>query len=148
MPCARPILLVEDNPVDALAIRRALRDLDEVDPVVHASCAQEALARLRTPETDRPALILLDLNLPGTDGLQFLQIVKDDPSLRDIPIVVLTASDQPRDILRGFDLGIAGYMVKAPGYEGLLQTVRIIQSYWKLSQSPWHHAGCGICISR
>jgi len=142
MPCAKPILLVEDDPIDALAIKRALHASNVTDTVVHVPCAREALACLRSPGTDKPALILLDLNLPGTDGLEFLQIIKGDSCLMNIPIVVLTASDEPCDILRGFDLGIAGYMVKSSGYEGLLETIRIIQNYWSLSQSPSHHASC------
>jgi len=140
MPCAKPILLVEDDPVDAQAVKRALLDSDVADAMVHVPSAPAAVAYLRSTETDRPALILLDLNMPGADGLEFLRVVKGDPCLRDIPVVVLTASHEPCDILRGFDLGIAGYMVKSSGYEGFLQTIRTIQAYWNLSQYPQHHA--------
>ncbi len=136
MPCAKPILLIEDDPVDALAIRRALNDTNVGDTIVHASCAHEALAFLHSCRSCRPTLILLDLNMPGTDGLTFLQVVKGDPSLRDIPIVALTASDEARDIARSFDSGVAGYMVKSPDYKGLLETVRAIQHYWKLNRLP------------
>lgn len=141
MPCAKPILLVEDDPVDAQAVKRALEDSNEAGTVAHVPSVREALAVLRSPQIDKPALILLDLNMPGTDGLEFIEIVKGDPYLRDIPIVVLTASNEPCDILRSFDLGIAGYMVKSSRYEGLLETIRTIQNYWNLSQSPLHHAG-------
>jgi CheY-like chemotaxis protein len=134
---------VEDDPIDAQAIKRALQDSSIADTVVHVPCAREALACLRSPGTDRPVLILLDLHMPGTDGLEFLHVVKNDPWLRDIPIVVLTASDEPRDIVQSFDLGIAGYMVKSAQYEGLRETIRTILDYWSLSQLPLHHTGYG-----
>jgi CheY-like chemotaxis protein len=136
MPCAKPILLVEDDPVDALAIRQALGEPGIGDAVIHAACVTEALALLHSRESHRPALILLDLNMPGTDGRMFLQVVKDDPGLRDIPIVALTASDGFEDIVRSFDRGVAGYMVKSADYKGLLETVRTIQHYWDLNRLP------------
>lgn len=143
MPCATPVLLVEDNPTDALAIRRALLDSNAADAVTHIPCAREALAYLRSPGNNRPAMMLLDLNMPDADGLEFLRAVKSDPCLAGIPVVVLTSSRKPRDILKAFDLGIAGYMVKSTHYEKLLETVRTIRKYWSLSQFPTHHAGYG-----
>jgi CheY-like chemotaxis protein len=140
MPHAKPILLVEDDPIDALAIKRALADSNIAEAMIHVPCVREALSFLRSAGTARPALILLDLNLPETDGLEFLGILKNDPSFSDIPVVVLTGSDEPRDIVRSFDLGIAGYMVKSPHYEGLRDTIRTIQDYWNLSRSPAHLA--------
>jgi CheY-like chemotaxis protein len=135
--------LVEDDPVDAMAIRRALQDANAAGPVTHVPSVSQALARLRSSEDEKPALILLDLNMPGTDGLEFLETVKSDPDLAEIPVVVLTSSQESRDILRSFDLGIAGYMVKTAHYEGFLQTIRTIQDYWRLSQSPTHRSACG-----
>jgi len=136
MPCAKPILLVEDDPVDASAIRRALAETKVPVAVIQASSAQEALALLHSPENVRPVLILLDLKMPGINGLAFLQTVKEDPALRDIPIVALTASDRSRDIASSFDLGIAGYMVKSPDFETLARTVRTIQDYWSINRLP------------
>ncbi|HNS21272.1 MAG TPA: response regulator [Sedimentisphaerales bacterium] len=136
MSCAQPILLIEDDPVDALAIRRALDAPSATDAVIHASSVREALAVLHSRGSPRPALILLDLNMPGTDGLTFLQIVKDDPDLRDIPIVALTVSDESEDIACSFDRGVAGYMVKSADYACLQETVRTIQHYWNLNRLP------------
>ncbi|MEN6427648.1 MAG: response regulator [Phycisphaerales bacterium] len=136
MCCAKPILLVEDDPVDARAIRRALGDSDASDAVIHTSSAEEALAYLRAPTHGRPALILLDLKMPGTNGLTFLGVIKGDPSLSDIPIVALTNSHETRDITDSFDLGAAGYMVKASDYASLAETIRTIQNYWSLNRLP------------
>lgn len=136
MHCAKPILLVEDDPVDAQAIRRALGDSNASDAVIHVSSAEEALDSLRCPTHDRPVLILLDLNIPGTDGLAFLGIIKGDPHLSDIPIVALTNSRDTRDIARSFELGAAGYMVKATDYTGLAEIIRTIQNYWDLNRLP------------
>lgn len=141
MPYAKPILLVEDDPTDALAIKRALRESHVVEALIHVPSADKALAHLQAPGNDRPALILLDLHMPGTDGIEFIEAIKNDPSLRDIPVVVLTASEEPRDVFDSFDLGIAGYMVKSPSYDGLVETIRTILSYWSLNYLPAHHAG-------
>lgn len=143
MPCVKPILLVEDDPVDAMAIKRALQEAHATTPLTHVPNAREALARLHSSEGDKPALILLDLNMPGTDGLEFLEAVKSDPDLTDIPVVVLTSSQESRDILKSFDLGIAGYMLKTAHYEGFRQTIKTLQDYWSLSQSPTHRPACG-----
>jgi len=143
MPHAKPLLLVEDDAADVLAIQRALQESNTVETVHHVPCAEEALAYLRSPSNDRPALILLDLHLPGTNGIELLEALKADPSLRGIPVVVLSGSDEPQDIFDSFDLGIAGYMVKSSGYEELVETVRTILSYWRLNHLPAHHGGYG-----
>lgn len=143
MSHAKPVLLVEDDPADVLAIQRALRESHVVEVVHHIPCAQEALAYLRSPGHDRPALILLDLHMPGTSGTELLEAIKADPSLRGIPVVVLSASDEPQAIFDSFDLGIAGYMVKSSSYEGLVETIRTILSYWRLNHLPAYHLGYG-----
>ncbi len=144
MTCNMPILLVEDDPVDAMAIKRAIQGSRLDGPFAHVACVREALEHLRSSENDKPGLILLDLGMPDTDGLEFLKILKDDPFLTDIPVVALTGSDAPRDILKSFDLGIAGYMVKSTQYKNLLETIRTIEDYWTLSQSPVQRPGYGI----
>jgi len=141
MSYRKPVLLVEDDPADALAIQRVLQQSDVTETVKHVACAEEAMAHLQSPGTERPALILLDLHMPGTSGLELLKAIKDDPSLRGIPVVALTASDEPQDIFDSFDLGTAGYMVKSSSYDELAETVRTILSYWHLNHLPAHHAG-------
>ena len=139
MPCTRSLLLVEDDAVDAIEIKRALHDAGIVDTVTHFTRAREALAHLRSSQ-NRSGLILLDLTMPDTDGLEFLEVVKNDPGLRGIPVVALTASEDPRHILGTFDRGIAGYMVKSSDYGNLVETLRAIQNYWSLSELPTYLA--------
>lgn len=143
MICNMPILLVEDDPVDAMAIKRAIQGSKLKGSLAHVACAKEALEHLRSSQNDKPGLILLDLGMPDTNGLEFLRVLKEDPSLADIPVVALTGSDAPRDILKSFDLGIAGYMVKSSQYKNLVETVRTIEDYWTLSQSPIQRPGYG-----
>jgi len=133
---SRPLLLVEDDQVDARAVKRALDDLNMADSVVHLPNGEEALAYLRSGVNERPCLILLDLNMPRMNGIEFLREVKNDPSLRRIPIVVLTTSREDRDVLGTFEHSVAGYMVKPIDYPKFVQTIQAIAEYWSLSVLP------------
>lgn len=139
MHCAKPLLLVEDNPDDARIMQRALAQLGLSEKMVHAPSAEEAMAHLRDPGKEKPALILLDLNMPGMSGIEFLQTIKNDPELAAIPVVVLTTSKERRDILRSFDLRAAGYIVKPVDYETAVKVLKIIEDYWSLSYLPVSH---------
>lgn len=136
MRSAKPLLLVEDNPEDALAIKQALEDLGTVESMIHASTVEGALACLRSETNEKPALILLDLSRLDTAGIEFLKTAKSDPALSRIPVVVLSTSQERQDILESFDLNVAGYIVKPAEYAALVEAVRIIQDYWSLSYLP------------
>jgi CheY-like chemotaxis protein len=133
---SRPVLLVEDDTVDAMTVRRAFRDLKVTNPLVHAVNGEEALSYLRDAGKDKPCLILLDLNMPKMNGIEFLGIVKADPVLKKIPVVVLTTSSEERDIVQSFQLSVAGYIVKPVDYRNFVETVRTIDLYWTLSELP------------
>ena len=133
---SRPLLLVEDDQVDARAVKRALSDLNSADFVVHLPDGEQALGYLRSGVNERPSLILLDLNMPRMNGIEFLKEVKKDASLRRIPIVVLTTSTEDRDVLGTFEYSVAGYMVKPIDYPKFIQTIRAITEYWSLSVLP------------
>ena len=130
------ILLVEDDIVDVMSVKRALRDLNVPSPLEVAGNGEEALARLRTPERPLPGIILLDLNMPRMNGIDFLKVLKADERLRRIPVVVLTTSKEEKDRLESFNLSAAGYMVKPVEYAGFVEVVRTIQRYWNLSEMP------------
>lgn len=130
------ILLVEDDVVDVMSVRRALRELNSHHVLNVAGNGEEALAFLRNPQNAQPGIILLDINMPRMSGLDFLRIMKTDEKLRRIPAVVLTTSKEEKDRLESFNLSAAGYMVKPVEYAGFVEVVRTIQHYWNLSEMP------------
>jgi len=133
---ARPVLLVEDDTIDAMTVRRAFRDLKLANPLAHAVNGEEALAYLRNETNSRPCLILLDLNMPKMNGIEFLEIAKVDQALRRIPVVVLTTSSEERDVVDSFRLSVAGYVIKPVDYHNFVDAVRTINLYWTLSELP------------
>jgi CheY-like chemotaxis protein len=139
MRSAKPLLLVEDNPDDARIVGRALGELGVEAELLHLRDAEAALAYLRSPATAKPALILLDLNLPGMGGVKLLETIKTDPALAEIAVVVLSTSDERRDIVDSFDLSVAGYIVKPADYASLVEALRIVQDYWSLNHLPACH---------
>ncbi|NTW49516.1 MAG: response regulator, partial [Chlorobiales bacterium] len=83
---------------------------------------------------EKPAIILLDINMPKMNGIEFMRVVKADPQLKLIPIVVLTTSREDQDRIESFDLGAAGYMIKPVDYIQFVETVRAIDVYWTISE--------------
>lgn len=132
----KPILLVEDDQVDVMTILRALKEIHVVNPVVSRENGEDALHYLRDASSERPCIILLDLNMPIMNGIEFLQAVKSDESLRRIPVVVLTTSEEQQDKVRSFDLGVAGYMAKPVDYQRFVEMIRSIDMYWTISEMP------------
>ena len=132
----KPILLVEDDEVDVLTVRRAFRELKVANPLAVASNGEEALELLRESGAKRPALILLDLNMPRMSGLEFLRRARTNGCAKGIPIVVLTTSRQDQDVVRGFEYNVAGYMVKPVDYRKFVEVMEAIDLYWTLSELP------------
>lgn len=132
----KSIMLVEDDQVDTMTVRRALKELHVMNPLQHVENGEEALNFLRNPANPRPCLILLDLNMPIMGGIEFLQIAKKDESLKGIPVVVLTTSEEQEDKVESFQLGVAGYMRKPVDYPHFVETIRTIDAYWTISELP------------
>ena len=132
----KPILLVEDDRVDAMTVERAFKDQKIINPLVHSINGEEALEYLRSESNKKPCVILLDLNMPKMNGIEFLKIAKEDEALKKIPIVVLTISREKQDVVKSFELGVAGYMVKGVDYKKFVETIRITNQYWTLSELP------------
>lgn len=132
----KAIMLVEDDEVDAMTVRRALKELHVANPLVRVENGEEALGSLRDPAQAKPCIILLDLNMPVMGGIEFLQVVKHDAALKRIPVVVLTTSDEQQDKLASFDLGVAGYIRKPVDYAQFVEAVRSVNAYWTLSELP------------
>jgi CheY-like chemotaxis protein len=132
----KPILLIEDDDVDVMTVKRALRDLKVSNQLVPIGDGEEAIEYLKTESAAKPCIVLLDLNMPKMDGAEFLKIVKADKALKKIPVVILTTSNSDRDVIESFELGAAGYMVKSVDYEKFVDTIRAIDQYWTLSKLP------------
>ena len=131
-----PILLVEDDNVDVMTVERAFNDLKVTNRLACTGNGEEALEYLKAKSNKKPCVILLDLNMPKVNGIEFLKIAKADDALRSIPVVVLTTSKAAHDIAESFELGAAGYMVKSVDYSGFVETVKTIDLYWTLSELP------------
>jgi CheY-like chemotaxis protein len=133
----RPILLVEDDSVDAMTVKRALKDLKVTNRLVRTLNGEEALNYLRVEhDGSRPCVILLDLNMPKMNGIEFLKVAKADDVLRLIPVVVFTTSQEEQDVIESFKLGVAGYIVKPVDYKKFVEAIRAIDIYWTLSELP------------
>ncbi len=132
----KAILLVEDDEVDAMTVRRALKELHVANPLTQVENGEEALGYLRKPGQVLPCIILLDLNMPVMGGIEFLQVIKQDAALRRIPVVVLTTSEEQQDKVASFDIGVAGYIRKPVDYKQFVEAVRSIDAYWTLSELP------------
>src|SRR3989440_4745903 len=127
------ILLVEDNPGDVRLTREALRD-DHTNHLTWTSDGVEALACLhregKYADAPRPDLILLDLSLPRKDGREVLAEIKQDPELRRIPVVIMTSSDDEKDILAAYNLYVNCYVTKPVDLDQFIQVVKSIEHFW------------------
>ena len=130
----KSILLVEDDVVDRMSVQRALRDLRITNLLHVARDGEEAMAYLRSSEKEKPGIILLDLNMPRMNGIEFLKAIKQDISLKVIPVVVMTTSNEEKDRTESFGLGVAGYMIKPADYSQFVDIVREFKAYWTLSE--------------
>jgi CheY-like chemotaxis protein len=133
----QPILLVEDSPEDYETTERALRKSGLRNPIFRCADGDEALSylyrrdRYADPETSpRPGVILLDLNLPGTDGREVLAEIKSDPILKQIPVVVLTTSRDDRDVGACYRAGASSYIQKPVDLEGFIKAIERLNGYW------------------
>ena len=143
----KSILLIEDDQIDIMTVKRALSEIRVTNRLDTAWNGEEGLKYLRDPEKELPGIILLDLNMPKMNGLQFLKkyrsdypeflkIVKNEKELKRIPVVVLTTSKEDRDKVESFDLGVAGYMIKPVDYKKFVDVIKAIHLYWTLSEIP------------
>jgi CheY-like chemotaxis protein len=136
-PHTRPLLLVEDSPEDREATIRAFKKCGFTGAIICCTDGDDALAYLHREgkyqppaHVPRPALILLDLNMPGTDGRQVLAELKADPELKTIPVVVLTTSTNHRDISTSYLAGASSYVAKPVDVDGFLRTITALKTWW------------------
>jgi CheY-like chemotaxis protein len=140
MRSSRPILLVDDDNTEMMSVKRALKELNVTNELVHHLDGEEALNYLREHINKSPCVILLDLNMPKMNGTDFLIAIKADVELRQIPIIVMTISSNERDKDKCFELCAAGYVVKPANYEDLIKAIKTLDAYWTLSELPFPDA--------
>lgn len=136
MTIKKPILLAEDDKVDAMTVKRALKEIHVTNSLVIVENGEEALEYLKNTNNEKPGIILLDLNMPKMNGIEFLRIAKKDNDIKMIPVVVLTSSKEEEDKVESFNLGVAGYMIKPVDYKKFVEVVKTIHLYWTLSELP------------
>lgn len=135
-PADVDILLVEDNPNDAELTQRALRKTEIGARLVIARDGAEALERLFT-EKIRPRVVFLDLKLPKIDGIEVLRRIRTDERTKGFPVVVLTSSQEERDITECYKLGVNSYVVKPVEFDKFYKTVSDLGTYWLvLNKTP------------
>lgn len=134
---AQLIVLVEDNPDDQTLTLRALKKQNVANEIIVLNDGVEALEFLLDPEKPLPNLVLLDLKLPKLDGLQLLRRLRNEPRTQVLPVVVLTSSDEDRDVIEGYRLGANSYIRKPVDFNQFTEAVRQLGLYWLvLNQSP------------
>ena len=134
------ILLVDDDEIDVMNVQRAFRKNNILNPLRVAHNGLEALALLRsTGEQGVPKerrLVLLDLNMPKMNGLEFLRELRSDPELRALTVIVLTTSDDDRDKVEAYNLNVAGYIVKPVTFMAFVEAMAALNKYWSINEMP------------
>lgn len=138
----KPILLVEDNPKDLELTLVAFEKSQLANEVVVVRDGEEALdylcsrGKYENRSAGNPAVVLLDLKLPKVDGMQVLEVVKKDPKLQSIPVVVLTSSREEGDLIKSYKLGVNAYVVKPVGFKDFLEAIQDLGIFWAVINEP------------
>jgi len=130
------IFIVDDDDIDAIALERALRKLRLLNSVCRARDGQEALDMLRAGAIATPFIVLLDLNMPRMNGLEFLQALRSDPSLTHAVVFVLTTSKSDEDLVAAYREHVAGYVLKQHMDRDFLEVIGLIEHYWRVVELP------------
>jgi CheY-like chemotaxis protein len=136
MPNLMNILLVEDDDVDVMNVRRAFKKANITNPLFTAGNGIEALALLRAGSIPKNRVVLLDLNMPKMNGIEFLRELRADPNLAATAVVVLTTSNEERDKVDAYDLNVAGYLLKPVTFHNFVDLMVTLNKYWALVEMP------------
>lgn len=127
------ILLIEDDVIEVMKFNRVLSTLGLNHKIIEANNGEEALEILKVKDII-PDIIILDLNMPKINGIEFLTILKNDSYLRYIPAIILTTSNNHRDVLECYKIGIAGYVLKPLKYDDYVDRIKKILEYWSSNE--------------
>lgn len=134
------ILLVENDEVDVMSVQRAFKKGNITNPLYLASNGVEALDILRGKSEKRThmpperRIILLDWNMPKMNGLDFLKELRSDPSIKHIPVIVLTSSSEAEDVIHAYNLNVSGYILKSVTFNVFVELIVTINKYWTLCE--------------
>jgi CheY-like chemotaxis protein len=127
------ILLIEDDAIEVMKFNRVLSTLGLNHKIIEANNGEEALETLKVKNVV-PDIIILDLNMPRINGIEFLQILKNDSYLKYIPAIILTTSNNHKDVLECYKIGIAGYVLKPLKYEDYVDRIKKTLEYWSSNE--------------
>ena len=127
------ILLIEDDVIEVMKFNRTIGSLNLSHKVIEANNGEDALKILEN-KTNRPDIILVDLNMPKINGIEFLNILKSDNVLRYIPAIVLTTSSNMKDLRECYEAGVAGYLLKPLKYEDYVSRIEKLLAYWSINE--------------
>lgn len=127
------ILFIEDDAIECMKMQRTLSKHGSMHRIIEAKNGEEALSYLRSDQP-LPDLLLLDLNMPLMNGIEFLKILKADEQLRFLPTVILTTSQNRADLLECYRQGIAGYLIKPLKYEAYEDMILRLIRYWEINE--------------
>lgn len=131
------IVLIEDDEVDVMNIRRAFEKSRILNPLYVAGNGIEGLELLRSGKVPgKRRIVLLDLNMPKMNGIEFLRELRKDPDLHGLPVIILTTSNDERDKIDAYDLNVAGYMLKPVTFANFSDTMAALNKYWTLVELP------------
>ncbi|MEQ9423991.1 MAG: response regulator [Cyclobacteriaceae bacterium] len=132
MKSKRPILIAEDDESVILMMQRSIAPLELSNPIKYVTNGEDAIRYLE--DGGRPFLILLDINMPRMNGLEFLEERKNRPEWQNFPVVILSTSDADIDKSKAYELGVCGYMIKPIIMEDFQKVIKTVLDYWRLSE--------------
>ncbi|AEH01181.1 response regulator [Lacinutrix sp. 5H-3-7-4] len=127
------ILLIEDDIIEKMKLNRTTSALNLEHDIMEANNGEEALELLKNKD-NLPDIILLDLNMPKINGIEFLGILKADPVLKYIPTIILTTSNNQKDLLECYRIGVAGYVIKPLKYDDYVSKIEKLLAYWSVNE--------------
>ena len=134
------ILLVEDDEVDVMNVKRAFSRNNIQSPLIAAKNGKVALEILyeilQKPDKKLPRVVLLDINMPVMNGIEFLQVIRKDPELKALSVFVMTTSNEDSDKIEAYKLNVAGYIIKPLSFDRFMEAVKTLDDYWRLTEYP------------